>query len=118
MGRKEDIPAMVKRYGIEEIVIAIPTLAPDKRRELLEICQQTACKILMLPGIYQMVNQEVDVSMLREVQIEDLLGRDPVRLKMDEIGAYIENKVILVTGEAVPSAASSAGRQPCTTQSS
>ena len=89
---------MVKKYGIEEIVIAIPTLAPDKRRELLEICQQTACKILMLPGIYQMVNQEVDVSMLREVQIEDLLGRDPVRLKMDEIGAYIENKVILVTG--------------------
>ena len=98
VGRKEDIPAMVKKYGIEEIVIAIPTLAPDKRRELLEICQQTACKILMLPGIYQMVNQEVDVSMLREVQIEDLLGRDPVRLKMDEIGAYIENKVILVTG--------------------
>ena len=98
VGSKEEIPAMVKRYGIEEIVIAIPTLAPDKRRELLEICQQTACKILMLPGIYQMVNQEVDVSMLREVQIEDLLGRDPVRLKMDEIGAYIENKVILVTG--------------------
>ena len=87
-----------KGTSIEEIVIAIPTLAPDKRRELLEICQQTACKILMLPGIYQMVNQEVDVSMLREVQIEDLLGRDPVRLKMDEIGAYIENKVILVTG--------------------
>ena len=98
VGSKEDIPAMVKKYEIEEIVIAIPTLAPDKRRELLEICQQTACKILMLPGIYQMVNQEVDVSMLREVQIEDLLGRDPVRLKMDEIGAYIENKVILVTG--------------------
>ena len=98
VGGKEDIPAMVKKYGIEEIVIAIPTLSPEKRKELLEICQQTACKILMLPGIYQMVNQEVDVSMLREVQIEDLLGRDPVQLKMDEIGEYIENKVILVTG--------------------
>ena len=77
VGGKEDIPAMVKKYGIEEIVIAIPTLSPEKRKELLEICQQTACKILMLPGIYQMVNQEVDVSMLREVQIEDLLGRGP-----------------------------------------
>ena len=98
VGGKEDIPAMVKKYGIEEIVIAIPTLSPEKRKELLEICQQTACKILMLPGIYQMVNQEVDVSMLREVQIEDLLGREPVQLKMDEIGEYIENKVILVTG--------------------
>lgn len=78
--------------------MAIPTLKEDKQRELLEICQETACKIKMLPGIYQMVNQEVDVSMLRDVSIEDLLGREPVQLHMDTIGNYISGKVILVTG--------------------
>ena len=77
VGTKEEIPAMAKKYNIEEIIIAIPTLEDESRHELLEICQKTACKIKMLPGIYQMVNQEVDVSMLRDVSIEDLLGREP-----------------------------------------
>ena len=98
VGRKEDIPAMAKKYNIEEIIIAIPTLKDESRRELLEICQETACKIKMLPGIYQMVNQEIDVSMLRDVSIEDLLGREPVDLHMDTIGSYITGKVIIVTG--------------------
>ena len=98
VGNKEDIPEMAKRYGIEEIIIAIPTLKDDKQHELLEICQQTACKIKMLPGIYQMVNQEVDISMLRDVSIEDLLGREPVDLHMETIGSYITGKTILVTG--------------------
>ena len=98
VGSKEDIPAMAKKYNIEEIIIAIPTLKDDKQHELLEICQETACKIKMLPGIYQMVNQEVDVSMLRDVSIEDLLGREPVDLHMETIGSYITGKTILVTG--------------------
>ena len=98
VGRKADIPAMAKKYNIEEIIIAIPTLKDEKRHELLEICQETACKIKMLPGIYQMVNQEIDVSMLRDVSIEDLLGREPVDLHMDTIGSYITGKVIIVTG--------------------
>ena len=98
VGRKEDIPVMAKKYNIEEIIIAIPTLKEEQQHELLEICQETACRIKMLPGIYQMVNQEVDVSMLRDVSIEDLLGREPVDLHMDTIGSYIRDKVILVTG--------------------
>ena len=98
VGDKEDIPAMAKKYGIEEIIIAIPTLKDDKQHELLEICQETSCKIKILPGIYQMVNQEVDVSMLRDVSIEDLLGREPVDLHMEKIGNYISGKVIIVTG--------------------
>ena len=98
VGRKEDIPVMAKKYNIEEIIIAIPTLKDEKQHELLEICQETACKIKILPGIYQMVNQEVDVSMLRDVSIEDLLGREPVDLHMETIGNYITGKVILVTG--------------------
>ena len=98
VGSKEDIPAMAKKYNIEEIIIAIPTLKDEKQHELLEICQETACKIKILPGIYQMVNQEIDVSMLRDVSIEDLLGREPVDLHMEKIGNYITGKVIIVTG--------------------
>lgn len=98
VGGKESIPEIAKRYNIEEIIIAIPTLDDKERRKLLDICQQTACKIKMLPGIYQMVNQEIDVSMLRDVSIEDLLGREPVDLHMEKIGNYIGDKVILVTG--------------------
>ena len=98
IGGKENIPEYVKKYGIEEIVIAIPTITPEKQKELLEICKDCGCKILILPGIYQLVNEEVSVSMLREVQIEDLLGRETVKLEMEEIMDYVQDKVVLVTG--------------------
>ena len=98
VGGKEEIPYYAEKYQVEEIVIAIPTLASAAKKELLDICQKTSCKILMLPGIYQLVNEEVSVSMLREVEIEDLLGRDPVKLEMEEIMDYVQGKVILVTG--------------------
>lgn len=98
VGSRDDIPVMAKKYDVEEIIIAIPTLKDEERRKLLEICQETACKIKILPGIYQMVNQEIDLSMLHDVSIEDLLGREPVDLHMERIGNYISGKVILVTG--------------------
>ena len=98
VGGKEEIPYYAEKYQVEEIVIAIPTLASAAKKGLLDICQKTSCKILMLPGIYQLVNEEVSVSMLREVEIEDLLGRDPVKLEMEEIMDYVQGKVILVTG--------------------
>lgn len=98
VGSREMIPAMAKKYNIEEIIIAIPTLKENNRKELLEICQETACKIKILPGIYQMVNEEIDVSMLKDVKIEDLLGREPVDLHLEEIAEYIGGKTILVTG--------------------
>ena len=98
VGAKETIPAMAKKYDVEEIIIAIPTLKESKKKELLEICQETACKIKILPGIYQMVNEEIDVSMLKDVKIEDLLGREPIDLHLEEIAEYIGGKTILVTG--------------------
>lgn len=98
VGKKEMIPYYAEKYGIEEIVIAIPTISREAQKELLDICQKTPCKILILPGIYQLVNDEVSVSMLREVQIEDLLGREPVNLEMDEIMEYVQGKIVLVTG--------------------
>ena len=98
VGDKEKIPYFAEKYAIEEIVIAIPSLTHSARQELLEICQQTSCKMLILPGMYQLINEEVSVSMLHEVQIEDLLGREPVNLEMEEIMDYVQDKVILVTG--------------------
>lgn len=98
VGGKKKIPYFAEKYGIEEIVIAIPSLTHAAQQELLDICQQTTCKILILPGVYQLINEEVSVSMLREVQIEDLLGREPVNLEMEEIMDYVQDKVILVTG--------------------
>lgn len=98
VGGKERIPDMAKKYDIEEIIVAIPTISEDSQKEILEICQETACKVKILPGIYQMVNQEVDVSMLRDVRIEDLLGREPVQLRMDDVAEDLAGKVILVTG--------------------
>lgn len=98
VGGKKSIPAMVKKYDVSEIIIAIPTLTPEEQSGLLEICQETASKVLLLPSIYQLVNQEVTVSMLREVKIEDLLGRDSIQLRMDKIAEYISGNVIMVTG--------------------
>lgn len=98
VGGKEKIPYFAEKYAVEEIVIAIPSLTHSAKQQLLEICQQTSCKILILPGVYQLINEEVSVSMLREVQIGDLLGREPINLEMEEIMDYVQDKVILVTG--------------------
>ncbi len=98
VGSTDQIPDYVEKYRIQEIIIAIPSMSPAIKKQLLNICQQTACKIKLLPGIYQLVNDEVRVSMLREVQINDLLGRQPVNLEMESIMGYVSGKVILVTG--------------------
>lgn len=98
VGGRDMIPAMAEKYTIQEIIIAIPTLAAEERRKLLDICQETGCKLKALPGIYQMVKDEVKLSMLREVEIEDLLGREPVQTEIASVMAYVEHQVVLVTG--------------------
>lgn len=98
VGNKEDIPHFAEKYGIDEIEIAIPTLKKEAKDELLEICNSTACHILILPGIYQLVNEEVSVSMLREVEIDDLLGREPIKMDQEEVKQFIKGRTVLVTG--------------------
>ena len=98
LGGRDKIADAVQQYGIQEIIIAIPSLSAKSRKELALICKDTGCKTWMLPGIYQMVRCEVHISDLREIQIEDLLGREPIRTNMDEIMGYVENQVVLVTG--------------------
>lgn len=97
-GNRYDIPALVKKHGIHKIYLAMPAASPVDRKAILEICHQTSCQLKTLPGIYQLLNGEVSVSKLRDVQIEDLLGREQVETNLNDIMRYIKNKVILVTG--------------------
>ena len=98
VGDRHTIPEMVKKYDVQKILFAIPTASPSARKAILDICSTTGCQVQVLPGIYQMVNQEVNISKLRHVDAQDLLGRDPIRVNMDEIWDYISGKVVMVTG--------------------
>ena len=89
---------MVKRYRISKIIFAIPSASASTRKQILDICSTTGCEVQMLPGIYQMVNGDVSVSKLRKVDPQDLLGRDPIKVNLDEITEYVSGKVVLVTG--------------------
>lgn len=97
-GDRNDISRMVKRYDIDEIYVAMPSVAARELKEILTICNETGKKVMKLPGIYQLVNGDVSISKFKEVQIEDLLGREPVKVDMTEINASIEGRVVLVTG--------------------
>ncbi len=97
-GKREDIPRLVEKYKVDEIYIAMPSAPAKDRKEIIEICRETGCSVKILPGIYQLLNGEISVGKLREVEIEDLLGREPVRVNMDEILDYVWGKVVLITG--------------------
>ncbi len=85
-------------YDVDEIIVAMPSAPRTEIREILDICKDTNCKLRSLPGMYQLVNGEVNVSKLRDVELEDLLGRDPISVDMDSILGYVQGKVVLVTG--------------------
>ena len=97
-GNRYDIPGLVKKYRIDIIIFSIPSASNEDRINILNICQNTGCKLKIVPGIYQIVNGDVQVSKLRDVQIEDLLGRDEVKINLTEIKKTIEGKVVMVTG--------------------
>ena len=98
VGGRDFIPEAVKQYQISKIIFAIPSAPAATRKAILDICTKTGCEVQTLPGIYQMVNGEVSVSKLRKVDPQDLLGRDPIKVNLDEIMDYVSGKVVLVTG--------------------
>ena len=97
-GGRDKIIECADVYGIDEIIVAMPAISRAEMRKILEICKETNCKLRSLPGMYQLVNGEVNVSKLRDVEVEDLLGRDPISVDLDSILGYVQNKTVLVTG--------------------
>ncbi|MBQ8326175.1 MAG: polysaccharide biosynthesis protein [Lachnospiraceae bacterium] len=98
VGGRDKIVEYCALYQIDEIIIAIPSAPRRVIKEIIDICQVTSCKLKTLPGMYQLVNGEVDISKLRDVDVEDLLGRDPIRVDLDSILTYVKNQVVVVTG--------------------
>lgn len=98
VGTRDNILDKVGEYNIQEIIVAIPSLGNTKMKDILDICKESGCKIRIVPGIYQFINGDVSVSKLREVRIEDLLGREPIEVQLDEIMGYVQNKTVMVTG--------------------
>lgn len=98
VGNRNDIPKMTVQYDIDDIVFAIPAASGSERKEILNICSTTGCKVRVIPGIYQLVDGTVSLKKTRDVQIEDLLGRDTVKTNMEGIREYISGKTVMVTG--------------------
>lgn len=98
IGGREKIMEAVEEYQIKEIIIAMPSATPKEIKDILDICKQTGCQLKRLPGIYQLVNGDVSVSKLKEVDVNDLLGREPIQVDLTSILDYVSNKVVLVTG--------------------
>ena len=98
MGGRDKILWAVKKYKVQEIIFAIPTISREEKSKILNICKETGCKLRTLPGMYQLINEEVSIAKLREVNIDDLLGREPIRTDIESILGYVKDKVVLVTG--------------------
>ncbi len=98
VGGRDKILECADTYEIDEIIVAVPSISRGQLKDILEICKETECKIQSLPGMYQIVNGDVSVSKLRDIEIEDLLGREPVEIDLDSILGYVQNQVVLVTG--------------------
>ncbi len=98
VGGRDKIIESADLYHIDEIILAIPSAPRPMISRILDICKETNCRLQSLPGVYQLVNGEVSVSKLRDVEIEDLLGREPVTVDIDSIIGYVRGKTVLVTG--------------------
>ena len=98
VGGRRSILRAAQKYRVEEIVVAIPGAKPRERREIVDLCQQTGCRLKTLPGLIQLANGEVTVQKIRDVDVQDLLGRDSVQVDLEDIAGYLQGKAVLVTG--------------------
>lgn len=98
LGTRDDIVKLCREKGVDEILIALPSASMQERKKIIEICNETGCKVKILPSIDQIIDQGEMYSKIRNVEIEDLLAREPIKLNNTEIDEYIKNRTILVTG--------------------
>ena len=97
-GGRDDIFSSVEKYGVNRIFFAIPSASQEDRKDILNICAETGCELKQLPGIYQLLDGRVTVSAMKDVSVEDLLGRDPIKTDMKEVFDFINGKTVMVTG--------------------
>lgn len=97
-GSHDSIKQIARKYGVDEIIIAIPSANKKAIQAIVNECNKTRCKMKILPGISDLINEKVSISTLRDVDIEDLLGREPVQVNLREISGYLEGRIVLVTG--------------------
>jgi FlaA1/EpsC-like NDP-sugar epimerase len=97
-GTTEEVPKIVKKYGVDEIIIAIPSAGKAQIQDIVAKCKKTKAKLKILPGIYEIIGGKVKISQVRDVQIEDLLGREQIKLDTNEIRNFIKYKTVMVTG--------------------
>lgn len=98
VGDRNNIIQIVKEKMIDEIIIAMPSSDKSNIRSIINICKHTKCKLKTLPGVYELIDGRVDIKKIRDVKIEDLLGREPVKTNFNELSGYIQNEVVLITG--------------------
>lgn len=98
VGGREEIERYAEEYQVKDIILAIPTASSKEKRDIVEICQRTKCRIQTLPGLYELASGQVRVQQIRDVAVEDLLGRDKVQVDLSEIYSYFKGKTVLVTG--------------------
>ncbi|KXZ40581.1 NDP-sugar epimerase, includes UDP-GlcNAc-inverting 4,6-dehydratase FlaA1 and capsular polysaccharide biosynthesis protein EpsC [Alkalithermobacter thermoalcaliphilus JW-YL-7 = DSM 7308] len=98
LGDREKIKEIVEKKNIDEIIIAIPSVDKQEKRKIIQICKETKCKLKILPGVYEIIDGTVNIQSVRDVEIEDLLGRDPIKVNLKEISGYLKDQVVLVTG--------------------
>lgn len=97
-GRVDDIPDIVKKFMVDEIIFSIANISNKRKKEIIDICRATSCYTKTIPSFLEIIDGKVDFKIIRDVEIDDLLGRDPVNLDMDKIRGYISHKIVMVTG--------------------
>lgn len=98
LGSIKDINKVVEKYNVDETILAIANIDKQQKKNIIEICKQSKCKLRTIPGVYEIIDGKVDIKKIRDVQIEDLLGREPVKVNLGEMSEYLQDKVVLVTG--------------------
>ncbi len=98
VGGKDDIIMVSERYNIDEIIIAMPSASKEEIKEILDICKETKCKLKILPGIYELIDEKVSIKEIRDVEISDVLGREEIKVDLEKICSYITGKTVMITG--------------------
>ncbi|MDO5718288.1 MAG: nucleoside-diphosphate sugar epimerase/dehydratase [Tissierellia bacterium] len=97
-GNRNDIEALTKKYKIDEIIVALPSASNKDQKEILDICSKTSVKVRIVPGVYEMIDGKIELNDIRDIEIDDLLGRDEIKLNTSELYGFLKDKVIMVTG--------------------